>query len=266
MRYIIIGMVAAILCGCSVDSDKAEISTKYGNIEILLYDDTPVHRKNFIKLVSDGFYDSLLFHRVMPGFIVQGGDPTSRSAKRGALLGENDCGYTLTGEFRYPKHIHRRGAIGAARKGDRHNPDKRSSGSQFYIVQGKSFTDAELDAVEAGKNNTIKQNIYYKILPQYQDSLKFYQDNNMRLELSDLQLQIMTRVNEIAEQEGLFQFSDSVREIYRTIGGAPYLDGDYTVFGEVTDGFDVIDSIASQSIDLHSRPYDDIRMNIKINN
>ena len=185
-----------------------ELQTTYGNIVVLLYDDTPLHRDNFIKLVNDGVYNGVLFHRVIDGFMIQGGDPDSKNAKPGQLLGEGDLGYNIKAEFRQ-EHFHKRGALAAAREGDQENPQKESSSCQFYIVQGRTWSDAELSMIE---------NRYKK------------------------------------------HFTDEQRESYRTVGGAPHLDGDYTVYGEVVEGMDIVDRIATAKRDSFDRPIEDIKI------
>lgn len=191
---------------------KALISTKYGDITVLLYDDTPKHRDNFIKLVKDGFYDGTLFHRVMEGFMIQGGDPDSKGAAPGVRLGNGGPGYTIEAEFR-PEHIHKKGALAAARQPDAVNPEKRSSGSQFYIVQGKPVTAPQL--------------------------------------------------NQMAKRTGAFYTPEQIKT-YQEIGGTPFLDNNYTVFGEVIDGMDVIDKIAAVKTDPNNRPVKDVEMTIKL--
>lgn len=240
------------------------ISTPYGDMKVLLYDDTPIHKENFLRLVSEGKYDSLLFHRVIRDFMIQGGDPNSLNAGRDVELGGGEYGSPIDAEISYPKHIHKRGALAAARKPDSVNPDKKSSGSQFYIVHGEPYTPSMLDEVEAKKNTKIKNEIFYRIKAHYEDSLLYYQQNGMAEDLMRLQLHVMQKVNEIAEEEGLFVFPDDVRETYMTIGGTPHLDGEYTVFGEVVEGFDVLDSIAEVAVDMRNRPSTDIKMSIKI--
>ena len=263
--FSLMAFVAAMTsCAKPNNADTVVFTTKYGDVKVILYDDTPLHRDNFVRLVSDGLYDSLLFHRVINGFMIQGGDPESRNAGPETEVGSGDLNYTVPAEINYPKHLHRRGVLAAARIPDKENPQRSSSATQFYIVQGKTFTDAELDEVEARKNNTLRQMAFYKLLPHYQDSLKYYQDNNMRDDLCRLQTEVMTRASEVAEANGLFAFSDSVREIYRTVGGAPHLDNEYTVFGEVVEGLEVIDSVAAQPVGFASRPLENIVFSIKI--
>ncbi|HMC97413.1 MAG TPA: peptidylprolyl isomerase [Flavobacteriales bacterium] len=190
-----------------------EIRTELGTIVVALYNETPQHRDNFLKLVREGAYDSLLFHRVIPGFMVQGGDPTSKRAGAGAMLGNGGPGYTLPAEI-VPGLVHKKGALAAARQGDQENPEHRSNGSQFYIVQGKTFTPEELQPIE-------QRNASYGIPLTY---------------------------------------SEAEKRTYSSAGGAPHLDGAYTVFGEVVQGLDVIDAIAAQPCDARDRPLKDIRM------
>lgn len=189
-------------------STFVELQTSYGKIVLLLYDDTPLHRDNFIKLVNDKVYDGLLFHRVIEGFMIQGGDPDSKKAKPGQMLGEGDLGYTIPAEFRV-NHINKRGALCAARQGDDVNPKKESSASQFYIVQGRTWNDDDMNMMERrfGKHYTAEQ-----------------------------------------------------RKIYAEEGGAPHLDGDYTVYGEVVEGMDVVDRIAAAKRDRFDRPLEDIKI------
>jgi peptidyl-prolyl cis-trans isomerase B (cyclophilin B) len=190
---------------------KVKVITPHGKMIIVLYDETPLHRDNFIKLVKNHFYDSLLFHRVIKNFMIQGGDPTSKHAAPGdTTLGNGDVGYTIPAEFN-PKLFHKKGVLAAARDD---NPAKASSGCQFYIVQGKKFTDSTLNVVETKR---LKHQI-----PGYQ------------------------------------------REVYKTIGGTPHLDQNYTVFGEVIKGQDVIDKIAGEPTDKRDRPLKDMRMKIRI--
>ena len=189
------------------------ISTSLGDIKLKLYNETPQHRDNFIKLVGVGFFDSTLFHRVMKSFMIQGGDPQSRTAKPGEALGNGDVGYTIPAEFN-DSLFHKKGTLAGARQGDNVNPQKASSGCQFYIVQGKTYTDQELNALEASR-------------------LKF-------------------------------KLSPAQRKAYTTVGGTPWLDRDYTVFGEVIEGLDVVDKIAAVKTAPGDRPLEDLRMNVKI--
>jgi peptidyl-prolyl cis-trans isomerase B (cyclophilin B) len=190
-------------------STKVLIETSMGNITIMLYDETPLHRDNFIKLVESNFYDSILFHRVINNFMIQAGDPTSKNAAPDVLLGDSDTDYTIPAEFDYPKYYHKKGALAAARTSDDENPERRSSGSQFYIVQGRTFTDEKLDKYEAHLG---------------------------------------------------IKMPAEIREYYKTIGGTPHLDTQYTVFGEVVEGMDVVNAIAAVETNKDDRPLVDVRI------
>lgn len=267
MRTLLIVLTCfVVFVSCGKQNDNmVEISTPYGTMRAVLYDDTPIHKKNFLRLVEAGEYDSLLFHRVIRGFMIQGGDPKSRHADRDTKLGVSEIGEPIPSEIVYPKYFHKRGALAAARKPDSVNPEKMSSGSQFYIVQGAVYDSVALDNVELEFNNVMRRDVFYEVQPYYQDSLIYYQEHGMAIELSELQLRIMAKVQELAEQKGLFKFTPEVREVYQTVGGTPQLDGKYTVFGEVVDGFEVLDSIAETMTERPSdRPIEDIWMTIKV--
>jgi len=191
---------------------KVKVSTKYGDMVLVLYDETPMHRDNFIKLVNEGYYNGTLFHRVMQDFMIQGGDPDSKNAAPGQGLGKGGPGYTIEAEFT-PEFYHKKGALAAARQPDQVNPQKRSSGSQFYIVQGKRYTDAEL--------------------------------------------------NQMAKRTGAFYTPEQIK-VYQTIGGTPFLDTEYTVFGEVVDGMGVIDKIAAVKTSAQNRPVEDLEMTLTL--
>lgn len=208
MKFIFIYIAFILLSSCH-DSDIVTIETEYGNMEIQLFSSTPKHTANFSKLVDEGFYDDLLFHRVMNGFMIQGGDPESRGASVDQPLGSGGPGYTIPAEIGIP---HFKGMLSAARQGDEVNPKKESSGSQFFIVQGGPVDDGQLDAVEKAKK---------------------------------------------------FKYSEAQRAKYKKLGGTPMLDGDYSVFGEVSSGLDVIDKIARVETDPRERPLKDIKMKIR---
>lgn len=195
------------------DSDKRKkvvIETEYGNMTAVLYDETPQHRDNFIKLANEGFYDDLLFHRIIKGFMIQGGDPDSKGAAPDKRLGMGGPGYTVPAEF-VDQHIHLKGALAAARTGGPSNPEKKSSGSQFYIVQGNPIQAAMLDGPFASKN-----------------------------------------------------YTDEQKQAYQEMGGTPQLDRDYTVFGMVIEGLDVIDKIAAVQTAPGDRPLEDVKMKISV--
>ncbi len=246
-----IAMAAAVLTtSChSKQNIKVAIETPYGTMKAVLYDDTPLHRDNFIKLVREGAYDSLLFHRVINGFMIQGGDPDSRHAPLSRKLGENSIGSDIPAEIVYPEHYHKRGALAAAREGDASNPERKSSGSQFYIVQGSIQTETALNEAETIHNNKVRVRTYREIMKFYADSLQQLQNEGKAQELSEMQLRIINKVEEVAEAKGeLMTYTDDIRNVYETQGGAPHLDTEYTVFGEVYDGLNVIDSIASVAV------------------
>ncbi|MFT4661347.1 MAG: cyclophilin family peptidyl-prolyl cis-trans isomerase [Patiriisocius sp.] len=193
------------------------ITTSFGDMKVKLYDDTPIHRDNFLKLVEESYYDSTLFHRVIKGFMIQGGDPNSKGAESLQRLGAGGPGYTLEAEI-LPQYIHKKGALSAARQGDRVNPEKRSSGSQFYVVQGKTYTEAGIESLQLKK----------------------------------------------AQGNSNSTYTDEQKKLYESIGGTPHLDGDYTVFGEVIEGLNIIDSIANVSTAKGDRPLEDVIMHMKI--
>lgn len=255
----------------SVDGDKERIiliSTDYGDIKIKLYNETPLHRDNFIKLTSESFYDSLIFHRVIDGFMIQGGDPRSKKAGKDQMLGNGGPGYTIPAEF-VPEFFHKKGALAAAREGDRVNPEKRSSGSQFYLVQGKAYKPQELDVMESRVNETKKIELIraYIAKPEnvlVKEKLDSFQKSQNKEELNKLlkevEASIMGEYNKLEK----FSYSKEQREAYTTIGGTPHLDGGYTVFGEVIEGLEVIDKIAAVKIGSNNKPAKDVRMTIKI--
>lgn len=204
-------------CSQTQDSTRHEVllETTKGNIRIALYNETPLHRDNFIRLVKTGFYDGLLFHRVIMSFMVQTGDSASRHAKPGQLLGDTPESYKIPAEIKYPSLFHKRGAVAAARESDKVNPEKASSASQFYIVYGRRFSDQMLD---------------------------------------DAQKQLDRQTG------GTVKLTQGIREVYKKQGGTPHLDGQYTVFGEVVEGLDVVNSIQWVDTDENGRPKDDIKI------
>lgn len=217
MKRILLAAVLALLCFNNVQARKTVVmETTKGTIVMELFDETPLHRNNFVRLVEYGLYDSLLFHRVIKDFMIQGGDPDSKNAEPGARLGEGGLGYRVDAEFRVDQGIwHRRGALAAARSGDSVNPLKQSSSMQFYIVWGKIFDDAGLDKTQE-------------------------------------------RIDKRAT--GAFKLTEEMRECYKTVGGTPHLDNNYTVFGQVISGFEVIDAIQNVPVDEHNRPLEDVRI------
>jgi cyclophilin family peptidyl-prolyl cis-trans isomerase len=244
------------------------ITTSYGVIKLMLYDDTPNHKQNFLKLAKSGFYDSLLFHRIISGFMIQGGDPNSKVADSSQNLGNGDIGYTLTPEI-LPTHIHKKGALAAARQGDDVNPDKLSSGCQFYIVQGKKFSAIDMVTVESRMLSQLKQSIIWKYMSKPENSkLKEQYTAHQQARNSDSLNAIIKQLQPMVEDELKIlkphKFSEEEKIIYATKGGSPHLDGNYTVFGEVVDGLDVIDRIAEVELVGNSRPKLDVRMKVSL--
>ena len=207
--------LASAHLNAQTSSTEVLLHTTAGDIRIALYDETPKHRDNFLKLTKMGSYDSLLFHRVIKDFMVQSGDIFSKHAKPGQLLGMGDYDYTQEAEFRPPKIFHRRGTVAAAREGDHKNPERRSGASQFYIVWGKTYDDRRLDYTQ-------------------------------------MKLDSITG--------GTVKLTPEMREVYKTIGGTPHLDGQYTVFGEVTEGLDIVEKMLLVPTDKFDRPIEDIRI------
>jgi len=255
-------------CQKKEKDDLIQISTPYGDIVVKLYTETPLHHDNFLKLAETGYYDSTLFHRVINSFMIQGGDPDSKHAKQGQLLGDGDTTYTIPFEY-VPGLLHKRGALAAAREGDDINPQKASSGAQFYIVQGKKFNDEELDAVELKVERRTKQYILLNILKKGKDTLAYHQFKAFidKRDTANIRKVIET-YHDAVEAEYLrtkpFKLNEEQRQIYKTIGGTPHLDGAYTVFGEVVSGMDVVDRIAAMPTDSNDRPLKDVRISMKV--
>ncbi len=231
---------------------KVEVKTTLGNFTLLLYGDTPKHRDNFLKLVSENFYDSLLFHRVIENFMVQAGDPDSKKAPAGKMLGEGDPGYEIDAEIVFPKHFHKRGALAAARTGDEINPDRKSSGSQFYVVTGQVFDSTQIE------NLQLRLLMDQMAKNHMREIQKLYTSND-RAGLMRLQDSLIAQSKKmIAEGKGLY--TEDMIKTYTTVGGAPHLDGAYTVFGEVISGMDTIEKIEKVARDRNDRPLEDVRI------
>ncbi len=239
-----------------------EIDTKYGAIKVRLYDETPLHRDNFVKLSHDKFFDGTIFHRVIDGFMIQGGDPDSKNAEPGQQLGEGGPGYKIPAEFN-PKLFHKRGVIAAAREGDAVNPKKESAGSQFYIAQGRVYTKNELNMLQSRLNNRLKSDIFMKVNKRYDKKLRELQQAVKIEEMNKLMKKMEEQVDSIYQQQKIV-FSPEQIKAYTTVGGIPHLDGNYTVFGEVIEGENLIDSIAKVKRDANDRPLEDIKMTVKV--
>ncbi|MCF8372842.1 MAG: peptidylprolyl isomerase [Bacteroidales bacterium] len=246
------------------------ISTEFGDIKIKLYNETPLHRDNFIKLAEKGFYNELLFHRVIKDFMIQGGDPDSKNATPGQMLGNGGPGYEIPAEFN-PKLFHKKGALAAARESDQINPEKKSSGSQFYLVQGKVFDMQQLAAMEDRTNQTAKIEIVRSFIMKPENaSYKIKIDSCQQAQNFDELQNVIKVIEEKTKDEyakvDKFFYTDEQKKAYSTIGGTPHLDGAYTVFGEVVEGLDVIDKIAAVETGPNDRPVKDLKMTIKVLN
>lgn len=236
-----------------------DIKTSMGDIRVRLFGDTPRHRDNFLKLVKDGYYNDVLFHRVINQFMVQTGDPDSKNAPAGKRLGTGDPGYTLEAEIVYPKHFHHRGALAAARQGDQVNPQRRSSGSQFYIVTGKAYSEQQLKQMEQQLQMAAKQHIFDSLATQHRDSIITLRKNRDQAGLQALQEELIA-LTEKQAAENPVSLTDQQKQAYTTVGGTPHLDNQYTVFGEVVSGMDVVEKIEKTQTDSSDRPLDDIRI------
>lgn len=271
MKNTFIFLTLAILllaCTSKPKETLVNISTPYGDIVVKLYDSTAKHKENFVKLANSGFFNGTLFHRVIQKFMIQGGDPTSRNAKPGVLLGNGDTNYTIPFEY-VGSYLHKRGAFAAARENDDINPLKASSASQFYIVQGKVFTNDELDAVELKVERRTKQYIMMDLLKKEgkEDELKAFHQMVDKRDTANIRLVIEKYRNAVEAQylrTKPWKLTDEQRKIYTTIGGTPHLDGAYTVFGEVVSGMEIVDQIAAMQTDTNDRPVKDIPMTIKV--
>lgn len=234
-----------------------DIQTTAGPIRIRLYDDTPQHRDNFLKLAEEGFYDGVLFHRVINDFMVQTGDPESKDAKPGQVLGSGGPGYTIPAEIEYPKHYHKYGALAAARTGDEMNPERRSSGSQFYIVTGKKYIPQQLSRMEEMAVQKQLQAYFMQLQRENIDTIKQLRLANDTVGLENLRQRFIKETEANVKPQTMTE--EQVRD-YTNKGGTPHLDGQYTVFGEVLDGMDVVEKIQNVATDGRDRPLEDIKI------
>jgi peptidylprolyl isomerase len=252
----------------TLSKETVLIETIYGNMKIKLYEETPLHKANFLKLVKERFFDSLLFHRVINNFMIQGGDPLSKKAKPGDSLGHGDVGYTVPAEF-YRQLIHRKGVLCAAREGDEINPKQASSATQFYLVMGKKRTLEDLKKYEDRINKTRYLNCRREFLKTGEgQSLNAMHTRLLKENKSDsanvINVMMEEKIKAEYEKKGDYKFDGRQIEVYTGTGGTPHLDGTYTVFGEVIEGVEVIDRIAGVKTDTRDRPLEDIRMKISL--
>lgn len=236
-----------------------EVETTLGSFTVLLYGDTPRHRDNFVKLVKEGYYNGTLFHRVINEFMIQAGDPDSKNAAPGQQLGAGGPGYTVDAEFVFPKHFHKRGALAAARQGDQVNPTKASSGSQFYIVTGKKVSDAELANMGQQMEQSALHSRFNELAMAHMDEVRKMQQEGDQAGLQQLQQQLIAEAQAYVAEHPV-KVTDEMKEAYKTIGGTPFLDNNYTVFGEVIKGMDTVDKIEKVETDRGDRPKEDVRI------
>lgn len=238
---------------------KVQIETSLGEIIVELYDETPKHRDNIVKLVNEGYYNGVLFHRVIKDFMIQTGDGNSKNAKPGQMLGTGDPGYTIEAEIVYPKFFHKRGVLAAARTGDNVNPERRSSGSQFYIVTGRKMNEATIGQMEQRMNEMKKQQVFESLVaPRRKEVMKMRMANDTT-GLRKLQDELVAQTEaEVAKNP--VRFTEEQKKAYTTVGGAPHLDGQYTVFGEVVKGLDVVERIENVETGRADRPKEDVKI------
>lgn len=271
-KILLICLAFIALTACSADSKKqtnhhmenekrtlVKLETTMGNITVALYNETPKHRDNFIKLVKEGVYDSTLFHRVIKQFMIQAGDPDSKNASDTAMLGSGDVGYTIPAEFN-PKFFHKKGVLAAARQGDDVNPEKASSGCQFYIVTGRKFTEPQLLGMENKINEQHEEALFDSLARQHMKEIYKMRKAGDNAGLLELQDTLEAQARELADKEEKFRFTPEQIKAYSTVGGAPHLDGSYTVFGEVTEGMEVVENIEIAKTNRADRPVENIRI------
>lgn len=239
---------------------RVRIKTSMGDIVVRLYDETPKHRNNFVKLAKEGYFDGTLFHRVIRDFMIQGGDPDSKGAPAGKNLGTGGPDYTIPAEFVFPKLYHKRGALSAARTGDEVNPNRESSGSQFYIVWGKTYKPAELKQMERQLAMQQEQSVFNQLVADNKAKIMELRRNRDRAGLQELQDDLIASTKAICAEKGLPKFTDEQVESYTTVGGTPFLDNQYTVFGEVEEGLEIVGKIQEVETGRNDRPKDDVVM------
>ena len=240
-----------------------KISTTIGDITVRLYDETPLHRDNFVKLAKEGYYDGTIFHRVIKNFMIQGGDPDSRNPAPGAHYGTGGPGYTIAAEIK-PGIYHKRGALAAARQGDEVNPERRSSGSQFYIVWGDVYKEGQLAQLSKQLEMQAQQGIFNSLVAERRAEILQMRKNRDQAGLMALQERLIAETEKVAKEQGVGGLTDAQKQIYTTVGGTPHLDGQYTVFGEVTEGMDIVEKIQQTATHPGDRPVEDIVMKVTV--
>ena len=243
---------------------RVKIHTNMGDIIVRLYDETPLHRDNFIKLAKEGYYDGTLFHRVIKDFMIQGGDPDSIGAPAGKMLGTGGPDYTIPAEFVYPRYFHKRGALSAARLGDDMNPARESSGSQFYVVWGQKYNAGQLRQMEKQMQMQQEQSVFDRLVAEHRSEIMDMRCKRDRAGLQELQDRLNAETHAICKEMEKVQFTSEQTEAYTTLGGTPHLDGQYTVFGEVEEGLEVVGLIQSCETMRGDRPKQDISMTVEV--
>ncbi|MFV0506603.1 MAG: peptidylprolyl isomerase [Bacteroidales bacterium] len=252
----------SIIFGCLFASIYGQVGKKYvmetslGNIKFVIFDKTPKHQANFDKLVKDGKYDGVIFHRVIKDFMVQAGDPNSKNPRAGVVYGGGGPAYTIPAEI-FPDLINEYGAIAAARNNDDINPQRKSNATQFYIVTGKIFRESQLDTMARAETIKLRKKRYKKIFAEAKPQLLRYQELKDHDNMNALAEATKVRAKEEAMKE-VFEYTEQQRHAYTTVGGAPHLDGKYTVFGFVTEGMDVVNKIQCEARDKNDRPLRDV--------
>lgn len=253
--------VHSVRCHAQQDTEtRVLFQTTAGDFTVKLYNGTPIHRDNFVRLVQEHYYDSLLFHRVIRDFMIQSGDPDSRNAVRLEHLGTGGPDYELPAEISPFRYFHRYGALCAARKVDQVNPELLSSGSQFFIVTGQTYRAYQLHAIEDELNGEMRRKLFDRLWTQYSDSVFAMELRNDDDGKYNLRKALIARVDSVIAEQGPVKFTDEQMNVYMSLGGTPKLDGDYTVFGQVTDGMKTVDKIQRVMTDANDRPLKDIRI------
>ncbi len=245
----------------SDDDTIVLIETSSGDIKVKLYSDTPKHRDNFIKNIKEHMYDGIIFHRVVKNFMIQAGDPSAKDLPQGAPAGGGDVNWTVPAEIIYPKYFHKYGALAAARENDDVNPNKESSGCQFYIVTGTKWTKAKLMSKEKELNDVRQKEYFNKLVKESKDEVAKLRKNKDTVKLLELQDSLERKSEEMLKENPAIKITPEQEKIYSTIGGMPHLDNNYTVFGEVVEGMDIVEAISKVRTDRRNRPVDDITIN-----
>ncbi len=264
-RIFIFSILFFHLLGIKAQNHEVVISTNYGSMRFLLYDDTPLHRDAFIELVQRGHFNGTLFYRVIKDFMIQGGSKDSRNAPPGKFIGYGDPTKTVNDEI-LKNHICKKGALCAPRQPDEINIFKQSDISQFFIIQGRKYTLGQLDTMEIAVNRPIRKKISTEVYtPEIKALFTKLKEDNKLVEAKKMADSIKTEIEtRYSLANGVLEFSQDQRNAYTTIGGSPEIENEYTIFGEIIDGFDVIDKIAALKVDSNNRPFNDVTIQVKI--